>query len=104
MALVNGAGRGRELLVRLYIRTGDERFAEGAARALRPMRVPVAQGGVLATLDGGPFYEEYPTDPLSHVLNGAIFSLWGLRDVGIGLGDGDVLDEFRQGTTRWLRR
>ena len=40
-----------------------------------------------AELNGGPVYEEYPTDPPSFVLNGAIFALWGCYDVAVGLGD-----------------
>ena len=35
-------------------------------------------------LDGGPFFEEYPTTPPSFVLNGQIFALWGAYDVGLG--------------------
>ena len=31
----------------------------------------------MALLDGAPMPEEYPTDPPSFVLNGAIFALWG---------------------------
>ena len=33
-----------------------------------------------------PFPEEYPTAPQSHVLNGAIFALWGVRDVSLTTG------------------
>lgn len=87
-------GEGAALLVRLYLQTGEERFADGARRALLPMSVPVAEGGNLADLDGVPFVEEYPTDPSSFVLNGAIFSLCGYRDVGVGLGDSDALVQF----------
>jgi heparosan-N-sulfate-glucuronate 5-epimerase len=87
-------GGAASLLVRLHLQTGDERFAESARRALAPMSVPVEEGGVLAELDGGPFVEEYPTNPPSLVLNGAVFALWGYRDVGVGLGDGEALQRF----------
>ena len=81
-------GEAASLLVRLHAETGDDRFAEGAARALRPMQVPTARGGLLAELEGGlTFFEEYPTRPASFVLNGGIFALWGFRDVATGLGD-----------------
>lgn len=76
-------GQGASLLSRLFAETGDERYAEGAELALRPMRVSVARGGVLGSIDGVPFLEEYPTQPQSHVLNGGVFALWGVRDVAL---------------------
>jgi heparosan-N-sulfate-glucuronate 5-epimerase len=90
-------GEGASLLVRLHAETGEERYAEAATRALRPMRVPSAEGGASALLDGRPFPEEYPTDPPSFVLNGAIFALWGLRDVAVGLDDADARRAFEAG-------
>jgi heparosan-N-sulfate-glucuronate 5-epimerase len=90
-------GEGASLLVRLHRETGEERYAGGAVRALKPMAIPTERGGVLVRWrDGGPFYEEYPTDPASFVLNGGIFAIWGLRDVGLGLGQGDALAEFEE--------
>lgn len=87
-------GEAASLLVRLHRQTGEQRFAAAARRALLPMSVPVAEGGVLAELGGGPFVEEYPTNPASFVLNGAIFALWGVHDVGVGLGDEQALERF----------
>ena len=88
-------GEGASLLARLYLRTGEERYAEAAARALKPLAIPTAEGGVLVRLpDGGPFYEEYPTNPPSYVLNGGIFAIWGLLDVGLALGRDDLVGEF----------
>jgi heparosan-N-sulfate-glucuronate 5-epimerase len=80
-------GQCASLLVRVHGETGEERYAEAARRALRPMSIPSAEGGVRATLDGGPWLEEYPTQPPSFVLNGGIFAMWGLYDVGLGLDD-----------------
>jgi hypothetical protein len=90
-------GQGASLLVRLAHETGQERHAAAALRALEPLRVPTRDGGVSALLDGRPFPEEYPTDPASHVLNGAIFALWGCHDVGAGLGDADAARMFEEG-------
>jgi hypothetical protein len=90
-------GEGASVLVRMHGETGEERYAEAARRALGPMRIASAEGGASAPLDGRPFPEEYPTDPPSFVLNGAIFALWGLRDVGVGLGDADAAREFEAG-------
>lgn len=90
-------GEGASLLVRIHLETGDDRYAEAARRALRPLAVPSSEGGASASLEGGSLPEEYPTEPPSFVLNGAIFALWGLRDVGIALGDDDALARFRDG-------
>jgi heparosan-N-sulfate-glucuronate 5-epimerase len=80
-------GEGASLFVRLHISTGEEAFAAAARAALEPLSKTRAEGGVRAELDGGPWFEEYPTDPPSYVLNGALFALWGARDVAVALRD-----------------
>ena len=87
-------GEAASFLARLHRQTGDDAFAAGARAALRPMEVPVSDGGTLATLDGGPFVEEYPTTPASYVLNGALFAVWGYHDVGLALHDSGVSRRF----------
>jgi heparosan-N-sulfate-glucuronate 5-epimerase len=91
-------GQAASLLVRLQLETGDAELGEAASRALSPLSVPVAQGGVLATLGDGPFFEEYPTTPSSLVLNGEIFTVWGVRDVALGLKDPDTGEQLRTAT------
>lgn len=90
-------GEGASLLVRLYKETGEERFADGALLAMGPLRKPVREGGARALMGGGPFLEEYPTEPPSFVLNGGIFALWGCYDVGVGLEDSDASEDFTAG-------
>jgi hypothetical protein len=90
-------GEGASLLVRLHLETGEERYAEAARLALEPLSVRTADGGAMELLGGRPFPEEYPTDPPSYVLNGAIFSLWGLYDVGRGLEESAAMDAFEHG-------
>jgi heparosan-N-sulfate-glucuronate 5-epimerase len=90
-------GEGASLFVRLHRETGDDEFAERAALAIRPLEIPVQEGGLTAPLAGGTFLEEYPTDPPSYVLNGAIFALWGLYDVGLGLDDRSAMSRFEAG-------
>lgn len=87
-------GEGASLLVRLYLESDDESFAEAAVRALPLLERSVAEGGVRRELRGGPLPEEYPTEPASHVLNGAIFAAWGYYDVARGLGDRDSRERF----------
>jgi heparosan-N-sulfate-glucuronate 5-epimerase len=90
-------GEGASLLVRMHLETGEDRYAEAARRALRPLAVQSSEGGASAALDSGALPEEYPTEPPSLVLNGAIFGLWGLRDVGVALGDADASTAFGAG-------
>ncbi len=90
-------GEGASLLVRLHLETGETSYAEAAIRALRPLSLQSFNGGASAPLEGGLLPEEYPTRPPSLVLNGAIFGLWGLRDVGVGLGDRDASSAFAEG-------
>jgi heparosan-N-sulfate-glucuronate 5-epimerase len=90
-------GQGASLLVRLYRETGEQAFAEAARRALAPLFIPQAEGGVRGELGGRPWPEEYPTTPQSHVLNGAIFALWGMRDVGLALGDAEAATGYERG-------
>jgi hypothetical protein len=101
-------GEGASLLVRLYVATGEERYAEAARRALGPLAVPAEEGGTLAPLDGRPFPQEYPTSPTSHVLNGGMFAMWGWYDVALGLGDAaartafdDAVDTLARNLHRW---
>lgn len=84
------------LLTRLHLATGDESFADAALRTLKTMRMPVADGGTFTEIDGQPLLEEYPTQVPSGVLNGAIFAIWGLHDVGRGLGDADAMRFFEE--------
>jgi D-glucuronyl C5-epimerase C-terminus len=91
-------GEGASLLVRVHAATGEERYAEGALRAIEPLARPVSEGGAAVLLDGVLVPEEYPTESPSLVLNGMIFGLWGLRDVGLGLGDADAKRSFEAGT------
>lgn len=90
-------GEAASLLVRIHRETGEERYASAAVAALAPMRRPVAAGGVGGSIDGGWIPEEYPTDPPSHVLNGAIFGVWGAYDVAAALADADADALAREG-------
>ena len=69
-------------LVRAYHLTKKGIYLESANKALAPFETTVEQGGVLRLWNNSnKFYEEYPTEPASFVLNGFIFSLIGLYDL-----------------------
>jgi heparosan-N-sulfate-glucuronate 5-epimerase len=90
-------GEGASLLVRVHTETGDATYADAARRALAPLGRAREDEGTLAWIDGRPWPEEYPTRRPSYVLNGAIFAWWGMRDVGVGLGDADATAAFETG-------
>jgi heparosan-N-sulfate-glucuronate 5-epimerase len=92
-------GQCASLLVRAHAETKDERFADAARHALKPMTIATHDGGVQATLDGDAFPEEYPTTPPAFVLNGAIFALWGYYDLWKGTSDDKAGALFRNGTS-----
>jgi len=79
-------GQAASLLARIYAETGEERYADEAAAILGPLTTPTSSGGAMAELGGQLLPEEYPTDPPSLVLNGAIFGTWGIYDVDVCLG------------------
>lgn len=77
-------GQAMSLLVRAYIRTGNQKYLDSALRATYIFDIPSAEGGVLAKLmNQYNWYEEYPTTPSCYVLNGFIYSLIGLYDLKI---------------------
>ena len=74
-------GRGLSVLTRAWQCTSDERYIDGARRALAAFSVPVARGGIMDAYDSRITYEEYPAQPAPHVLNGMIFALFGVWDL-----------------------
>ncbi len=74
-------GQAISLLTRVYRIQHAQKFLRASKRALRSLLVPVAKGGLLADLFGHPFYEEGPTRPPSFILNGFMFTLFGLYDL-----------------------
>jgi hypothetical protein len=100
-------GQAASLLLRVYLETGQEELAEAALLAMRPFDRPVDRGGVTSVVGKSLFAEEYPTTPSSHVLNGAVFALWGVRDVAETLDEPTVRklhDDLLDGLVQTLPR
>ena len=72
--------RGISILLRAFQATGKKEYATVAGKALISFKFPVKDGGVTSFTKWGPFYEEYTADMPVLVLNGHIFSLFGLYD------------------------
>lgn len=74
-------GLGLCALSRAYALSPDPQYLESAKAALGAFRLSVAQGGVRREeADGSVWFEEYPSDQPSLVLNGFIYALLGLLD------------------------
>ena len=85
-------GHALSVLSRAFHVTGDEEYLNAAVKGLHIFEKvsseekklslqPVSEGGVRADLFGSPWFEEYPTQPSTFVLNGFIYSLIGLYDL-----------------------
>jgi heparosan-N-sulfate-glucuronate 5-epimerase len=96
-------GEAASLLVRLHRATGRPDFAAAARAAIAPLRWLTSEGGASAPLGDARIPEEYPTQPPSLVLNGAIYALWGLRDVATGLDDARAATDFEAGVEALAR-
>lgn len=71
-------GEAISLLIRAHIVAGDDRYVEAAKKAKDFMLKPVSEGGT-AEYDGdNVVLYEYTPNPV--ILNGWIFSIWGLYD------------------------
>lgn len=73
-------GQALSVLARAYQETQKAEYLEAGKKALEAFFRPAAEGGILAQWNGLDYYEEYPSETPSFVLNGFIFSLWGLWD------------------------
>jgi hypothetical protein len=82
--------------VRAHLATGEERYADFARRAVRPLLCG-RPSDLVSQTPHGPILEEAPGTPASHILNGWITGLWGLWDVHLGLGEARAGVAFRAG-------
>ncbi|MFZ6045341.1 D-glucuronyl C5-epimerase family protein [Pseudomonas sp. CR3202] len=91
---------GISILLRQFQLTNDQKYLDGAKRALEWLNRPVADGGVRMDVEGGVWYEEYPNaQQPSHVLNGHIWALFGVLDYYRVTGDDVAHTMFKNGVT-----
>ncbi|MEP3387667.1 MAG: D-glucuronyl C5-epimerase family protein [Reichenbachiella sp.] len=81
-----GFGVALSVLVRLYEELDKMEYLEFARNLVKNFSIPVDKGGILRNVEYNGekliILEEYATENLSGVLNGHIFGLWGLYDLG----------------------
>jgi hypothetical protein len=95
-------GQAASVLVRGYWMTGDGRYAEEAKRAVTPLLADHSTDLVTMTF-AGPVLEETPSVPASHILNGWISALWGIRDVALCLNEERARSAFEAGVESLAR-
>ena len=81
-------GEGISLLLRAYIQTGDESYMTAAVKAKDFMLLPISQGGTTLYKGEDVYFYEFTHSPL--VLNGWIFSIFGLYDYCKLTGDAEA--------------
>ena len=79
---MNFQGQAISVLVRAYLETKDDRFLSAAEDGVKVFNISSSEGGVRAVfMDKYEWYEEYPTNPLTFILNGFMCLLLGLYDL-----------------------
>lgn len=87
------------VLARCYSINKKEIYKITCENILKSFEIKSEDGGVLAFLNDEYFYEEYPSKIPSYVLNGFIFSLWGLLDYYIVSGNTKAYKFYCNGVT-----
>ncbi len=88
-------GEGCSLLLRAFIETKNEKYLDCAKKAVDFMLKSTSDGGTASYDDGGIVFQEYVSDANLCVLNGWIFSLFGLIDYCIISGDKNYYDKLK---------
>ena len=86
-------GEALSLLVRAHKVFGDDRYLASAKKAKEFMLIPVEKGGTTVYRDGKIYLYEYVND--AQVLNGWIFSAWGIFDYAKYFKDNIALKEWQ---------
>lgn len=74
-------GQAISLFLRAYQLFGDEKYLETAHGAFKFFELDYSEGGAKRIDENGYlWFEEYPTDPPSYVLNGFVYAILGLAD------------------------
>ena len=101
----NYNGQAISVLSRAWVKTKRQAYLDLAARLLGIFQLPVAEGGVLGRIEklSVPWFEEDLRPEWGHILNGMIYSLWGIRDFVACTQDGRAKAIFNGGIESVLR-
>lgn len=79
-------GQGLSLLARVHHTTGEARYLKAMHEVFASFGREVRDGGVRSSdKNGDVWIEEYIVDPPTHILNGFIWGLWGVRDYDLAV-------------------
>lgn len=96
-------GQGISVLVRAHKESGDERYLAAARQAFASFQRSIGQGGVAFTDESGDlWFEEYIVNPPTHILNGFIWTLWGVYDYCLATRDNSAQELFSRGVRTLL--
>ena len=93
-------GEGLNVLIRAYVLTGNTTYLDVAQTVMRSFGVEMTLGGVRHTDSDGVWYEEYADTGAisSKVLNGFIYSLYGLFEYSFATNSSEGFKLFYEGT------
>jgi len=98
-------GQGISLLVRAHKESNDTRYLNAARAAFLSFQHPIAEGGVAFTDESGDlWFEEYIVSPPTHILNGFMWTLWGVYDYWLATKEAAALELFSRGVQTLLHR
>ena len=96
-------GQGISVLMRAWKESGEARYLEAAQRAMESFRKSVTEGGVAFTDDVGDlWFEEYIVSPPTHILNGFIWTTWGVYDYFLATKEKSAQDLFARAVQTML--
>lgn len=88
-------GQGISLLVRAHAETGAAKYLDAANLAFHSFLASTDEGGVSFTDNRSDlWFEEYIVSPPTHILNGFIWAIWGIRDYALATGNSSAQDLF----------
>jgi len=90
-------GQGVSALVRAHHLAGDAAYLRAATQAFEAFARDLDAGGVRHVDDRGRWWlEEYVVWPPTHILNGFLWSLWGVRDFQLATRDGYAAELYER--------
>jgi len=93
-------GQGISVLVRAFLETSENIYSGAARRAFESFLKTIDEGGVTyVDKKGHTWFEEYIVSPPTHILNGFIWSSWGVYDYYLATGEQRALDLFKEAVT-----
>jgi hypothetical protein len=91
-------GRCISVLIRAYGETNDSKYLDACTKAIRTFDPDLSPSKMVTVLSKTEyFFQEYPGEVDSFVLNGAVFALWGIIDFYKVTGDEYALSLFDKG-------